>query len=411
MSMREQDQSLGALPEPDYKRFDGDGMGMPEATRAMPGVDAELHTAVARAWREIQAFEWVAFSYLGLSLFMIGAFPRYLAHPARLIAAQLLAASIIFLLCAAGASAAHRAVEGGETFSTRFWHFWRHWYPHLFFLFCFEELAYLVHLVNPGWQDAKLIAFDHWMFGVHPSVWLEQFATPLRNDLFQLAYLTYFVYLLVLGGILYYRREWHAYWSVMTYSAVGYTVGYLIAAVFPIESPWFAMAGIWRGQLDGGPFTAAINFIEHYGRVRGAAFPSQHVAGSVAALWGAWQHRRWLYWVMLPLVVLMCVSTIWGRYHYVADIFGGILTGTLGYAIGSRLMRNDRTARRGTVALARGAGRLIRPHPQKIFSCLRRFPKVPMLAMVNATRNWFSVRTCPRAMRRYSNDSPQQLPL
>jgi len=33
-------------------------------------------------------------------------------------------------------------------------------YPHLFFLFCFEEMAKLVHLVSPGWQDAKQIAFD-----------------------------------------------------------------------------------------------------------------------------------------------------------------------------------------------------------------------------------------------------------
>jgi membrane-associated phospholipid phosphatase len=90
--------------------------------------------------------------------------------------------------------------------------------------------------------------------------------------------------------------------------------------------------------LHGGPFTAVINFIEHYGRVRGAAFPSEHVAGSVAALWGAWRHRRWVFCVMLPLVLCMCVSTVWGRYHYVADIFGGVVTGTLGYFIGKWLM-------------------------------------------------------------------------
>jgi membrane-associated phospholipid phosphatase len=34
----------------------------------------------------------------------------------------------------------------------------------------------------------------------------------------------------------------------------------------------------------------------------------------------------------------MCFSTIWGRYHYVADIFGGIVTGTLGYVIGNWIM-------------------------------------------------------------------------
>jgi len=198
-----------------------------------------------------------------------------------------------------------------------------------------------VHLVSPRWQDAKLIAFDHWLTGVHPAIWLEQFATTGRNEFMQFAYLTYFVYLLVLGGILYHREDWHGYWSVMTYSAVAYAIGYVIAIFFPIESPWFAMAGSWHGPLHGGPFTAVINFIEHYGRVRGAAFPSEHVAGAFAALWGAWRHRRWLFWVMLPLVLCMCVSTVWGRYHYVVDIFGGIVTGTLGYVIGKWIMRRQ----------------------------------------------------------------------
>src|SRR5262249_2514831 len=150
---------------------------------------------------------------------MVGIFSSNLSHPWKLIGVNVLAAAIIFLLCAVYARSQERKVLYGATFATSFWHFWRHWYPHLFFLFCFEELGYVVHLVNPSWQDTKLIAFDHWLFGAHPSVWLEQFATPLRNDLFQLAYFTYFTYLLVLGGILYCRREWHAYWSVMTYSA------------------------------------------------------------------------------------------------------------------------------------------------------------------------------------------------
>jgi len=87
-----------------------------------------------------------------------------------------------------------------------------------------------------------------------------------------------------------------------------------------------------------------INFIEHYGRVRGAAFPSEHVAGSFAALWGAWCHRRWLFWVMLPLVLCMCVSTVYGRYHYVADILAGVITGTLGYCVGSWLMNKTTPA-------------------------------------------------------------------
>ena len=171
-----------------------------------------------------------------------------------------------------------------------------------------------------------------------------QAADPALNEVMQFAYFTYFVYLLILGGILYYQREMESYWAVMTYSAVGYALGYVISMFFPVQSPWFTFAGMWHGELMGGPFTALINFIEKCGRVHGAAFPSQHVAGAMAALWGAWRHRRWLFWTFLPFVSCMCVSTVYVRNHYVADVFGGMITGTLGYVVGEWMVR-----RRGQV--------------------------------------------------------------
>lgn len=325
-----------------------------EQTLRLANNEPEPHfpgSEVARGWRVVRremttvwqacgAYEWMALGYLGVSSLLMAVFSENLAHPMRLIGVQALVAMSILLLCRIQAKSAERAAQIGETVYSRWWHFWRYWYPHLFFLFCFEELGHLMRLITPQWQDAKLIAFDYWLTGVHPTIWLEQFLTPARNEFMQFVYLTYFTYLLILGGILYFRRDWRAYWSVMTYSMVGYSIGYLIAIFFPVESPWFSMAGAWKTPLTGGPVTATINFIEHLGRVRGAAFPSEHVAGAVAVVWGAWKHRRWLFWVMAPLVFLMCVSTIWGRYHYVADIFGGIITGTLGYFIGSWLMKH-----------------------------------------------------------------------
>lgn len=318
-----------------------------------------LKREIVATWAACGAFEWVALGYLGLSSIFIVLFAENLTHPVRMVGLQLLVALVILFLCRGearawevagsnGRTALNTLKNGYATITQKTWHFWRHWYPHLFFLFCFEELAKLVHLVPWSWQDSKLIAADFWLTGVHPTIWLEQFATPARNDFMQFAYLTYFTYLLIVGVVLYYRRDWRGYWSVMTYSAVAYAIGYVIAIFFPIESPWFSMAGYWHAPLQGGPFTAAINFIEHFGRVRGAAFPSEHVAGSFAALWGAWKHRRWLFWLMLPLVLCMCVSTIWGRYHYVVDILGGIATGTIGYFIGGWLMRQNGAVAEGT---------------------------------------------------------------
>jgi membrane-associated phospholipid phosphatase len=312
---------------------------LPYTRAAGPSLAARAARELAAAWAACAAFEWIALGYLGVTSALILIFAENLTHPFLLIGTQALVAAVLLTLCRVEVRSAERAALRGKAWAHRFWHFWRHWYPHLFFLFCFEELAYLVHLVYPGWFEAKLIAFDYWLTGVHPVLWLERFANPLLNEFMQFAYITYFLYLLVLGGVLYVRRDWKAYWAVMAYSAAGYVLGYFISMFFPIQSPWHAMAGAWQGELKGGFFTELINLIERYGRVRGAAFPSEHVAGSVAALWGAWRHRRWLFWVFLPLVFFMCISTVYGRYHYVADVFAGMVTGTLGYWLGAKLMR------------------------------------------------------------------------
>lgn len=298
-------------------------------------------TRIARGFAEAclgcGVFEWVALGYLGLSTVLIALFAENLVHPGRLAATQALVAAMILSLCRAGGRSAELARQS-EAFSSKFWYFWRHWYPHLFFLFCFEQMSRLVHLVNPRWQDAKLLGFDRWLTGVTPSLWFEHLAYPALTEFMEFSYFTYFVYLLILGGVLYSQRDKEEYWAVMSYSAIGYVFGYVTAMLFPVQSPWFTLAGHWHSELTGGPFTALIHLIEKYGRVHGAAFPSQHVAGAMAALWGAWRHRRWLFWTFLPFVVSMCISTVYVRNHYVADVLGGLLTGTLGYFLGRSLV-------------------------------------------------------------------------
>src|ERR1700685_2473625 len=190
-------------------------------------------------------FEWLALGYFAVTSVLIAIFAENLAHPVRLLATRACVVALILFICR-GVNILIPDNANPTTFTQKFWHFWRHWDPHLFFLFYFEELAHLVHLVVPTWQDAKLIAFDFWLTRVHPSIWLEQFTTPFRNDFMQFTYFTYFTDLLILGGILYYRKDWKAYWSVMTYSMVAYLIRYMISMMFPIESPWFSMAGMWH---------------------------------------------------------------------------------------------------------------------------------------------------------------------
>src|SRR5262245_20709466 len=153
----------------------------------------------------------------------------------------------------------------------------------------------------------------------------------------QLAYTSYFLLTIGLGAYLWISgmREDFAVFIASTCAA--YYLCYVIFVLFPIESPHHTLRHLQRGELSGGPFTAFINLIEKRGRVHGGAFPSAHVAGSVVALISAWRFaRRAGYW-LTPLVLSVCVATVYGRYHYVMDVFAGILTVAIGCWMGQKL--------------------------------------------------------------------------
>jgi membrane-associated phospholipid phosphatase len=275
------------------------------------------------------AFEWITFAYLTWLNALLIIFHQNVAHAARYFAIH--AAIATAIVCLAGAAAASRS---------EVLRFARHWYPLPLYIFLFEELQGLVHIIDPGWFDRWLIKFDFNFAGVHPSVWLARFSNPALNEFMQFAYMTYFLYLVVLPAILYSQRERLAYWTVMVSTAIANYSIYVIAVVLPVEGPFHALASLQSKPLTGGYFTAAIGLIERFGRVHGGAFPSAHVAGSMVAILASWRYRRWLFWICLPFFVSMCVATVYGRYHYIADVIAGLAVGTFGFAIGEELVRH-----------------------------------------------------------------------
>src|SRR5580693_882803 len=296
--------------------------------RATGSAESEAQSRrLAEVWRACGAFEWATIGYLSWMLALLCAYHHNLAHAARYFAIHVAIAVGIVCLAWFGARSENRAVQ-----------FTRHWYPLALYIFFFEELQGLVHAIYPNWFDRWLIQFDYNFAGVDPAVWLARFATPALNDFMQFSYMTYFLYLVILPAILYIQKQRAAFWTVMVSTAIANYLVYFIAVLFPIESPYHALAAMNTTPLSGGYFTTVIEFIERFGRVHGGAFPSAHVAGSTVAILASWRYRRWLFWVCLPFFVSMCVSTVYGRYHYIADVLAGIVVGALGFAAGSWLM-------------------------------------------------------------------------
>jgi membrane-associated phospholipid phosphatase len=215
------------------------------------------------------------------------------------------------------------------------------WYPLAFFVVFFEQIGSLVHAFVLGWRDPLLIAADRAIFGVDLTVWIEQYASYWLTEVMQLAYTSYFVITAGVAAYLWVECGRDAFHRLMLASSITYCVCYVIFILFPIESPYHTMRHLQTVELHGGVFTAIIEWIERYGRVHGGAFPSAHVAGSVVTLLTARRVAPRLALWLTPLVGLLMIATVYGRYHYGVDVLAGVAVAVAGYAAAERWSARD----------------------------------------------------------------------
>lgn len=281
------------------------------------GHPTHMRTSGNRQW--ITALSFVDRLYivwfLGLSL-TIAVFHSRLDGWQNYLLLHLVALWIIALL----------AIGAQKSAVLRFLH---DWYPLLFFIVCFEEVARLSFLVVDGWRDPYLLRFEAWAFPIPPTVWLNSFASRGFTELMEAGYFSYFVLLMIVGGAVYNRPGKREFRQVMTANVLAYMVCSVFFIVFPTEGPAHTLAATNAGSLAGGPFHWAVLLIQSHAGVHGNAFPSSHVAAGVVSLIFAWRYVPKLGAVLTPFVFLLCLGAVYDRYHYASDVFAGLAVGAV----------------------------------------------------------------------------------
>lgn len=215
--------------------------------------------------------------------------------------------------------------------------FLSYWYPLGLSGFFFEEIHSIVHIIHRGWFDAGLIQFDYAMFGAHPTVWVEQHISYWLTEIMNFFYFTYWPLIPLLALLLWLRhqKQFHEFVFALCLS---YIICYLVFILYPIEGPYHTLRHLQTvHEMPGWMFTHIVEFVEKHGRIHGGAFPSAHVAGSFVATLAAYRYSRKLGHVVLLLTVGVCVAAVYGRYHYVVDIWGGIAAAALGFWLTRKL--------------------------------------------------------------------------
>lgn len=225
----------------------------------------------------------------------------------------------------------------------------------------YENMHDMTNLIRPDTLDQPLLRADQWLFGVQPTLWMERNLTvPWFTDYMVFVYSLYFI----LPGLLVfavYLRKHERYFRCMCLSLLGcLVVGFIGYITVPAIGPRFVLKHAYqdpvlRGWLLPGNASEIFRPLESVMR---DCFPSLHTAISSVALFWAWRLRAvvpgrsaW-FWIYLPLITSLWLSTVYLRQHWVVDVFAGWALAALSVTVTPLIVARYLRARDAVLAAA-----------------------------------------------------------
>jgi membrane-associated phospholipid phosphatase len=201
-------------------------------------------------------------------------------------------------------------------------------YPLLLVPMVFDSLGRIIPAINPNECDAALIAIDRAMLGVDPTVWLERFTRPWLNDLFFLAYCTFY-FLPAAVGIPLWLKDRPAARRFIFLIVLAFYLSYIGYFLVPARGPHFSdldrVQTVGHSQLIASPISGTIyRTLSYLENTKHDAFPSGHTLIAALCMAAAVRHFRLRSTPILVAGTLLIIATVYCRYHYAIDVLAGM---------------------------------------------------------------------------------------
>jgi membrane-associated phospholipid phosphatase len=226
-----------------------------------------------------------------------------------------------------------------QAFIRPYWEIVRDWFPFLVILLMYYSLwGDATHLLVTRDRDAALIALDQRLFGFQASVALQGFVTPPLTAWMQFAYAFHIWNFPVVACFIYLRRPRSRFREMMCGLILVTFFGLLGYLLVPAIGPMYTLRAHYTVGLSQplAVFNRQLDFLD-YARIQRDVFPSLHVGMSFVVWLYAWRNSRRLFWMLMPLVLSLWVSTVYLRYHYMVDCVAGLILAPVCFALANWL--------------------------------------------------------------------------
>lgn len=232
--------------------------------------------------------------------------------------------------------------------------FVRYLYPVMLYTAFYRETGLVNQMFVTGYLDPWVIRAEQSLLGFQPCLAFMDWAPYLwLSEFFYAFYFSYYVMIAGVGIALFLRDRAQCHHYVAVVSFVFYLC-YLTYIFIPVVGPRLFFREINGYQLPAdllalaqvpeypesithGPFFQLMRVIYRHFEAEGAAFPSSHVAIALCTLHFSWRYLPRIRWFHAFAVSMLCLSTVYCRYHYLLDVIFGILTAALLLPLGNAL--------------------------------------------------------------------------
>jgi membrane-associated phospholipid phosphatase len=199
-------------------------------------------------------------------------------------------------------------------------------YPLLLLVGLYGELDVL-NGIGATVHDATVQRWELALFGAQVSrVWWQAAPSRFWSTVLHAAYFSY--YLVVTLPALYFvlRGDLRAVRQFVLALMATFVTCYLVFLFFPVAGPYYLFPAPSPWFTDNAPARLVYRILEN-GSSYGAAFPSSHVAATVAAVLAARRQSTRLGLLLLVPTVLLTVGVVYCQMHYAVDAVAGLLVG------------------------------------------------------------------------------------
>jgi len=244
----------------------------------------------------------------------------------------------------------HLAMHAKRSGST-LWKQVHAWYGFPLLLVIYKEMYWAVHAVRDKLYDSYLIQIDRFLFGTDPTIVLSRYAHPVLTEVLQTVYILFYFFPLTIGIALVRKNRYREFQYASFLILYGFFVSYLGYILFPAVGPRFTLhdfyatdrelPGLWltpylrefvnRGEGITSTLPQAADLVQR------DVFPSGHTLITLITLYLSFLFKSRTRYILAPLGIVLIFSTVYLRYHYVADLVGAGLLFPLILWSGKRL--------------------------------------------------------------------------